>query len=200
MQDIKSTLVPIFTPLLTLQYNRINRHISVYGEMGTKTLRLEIFKRDWDLSTLLIRLKYLVPLDFLKYIFPKADVPQLRLLREFNEVEDNPWYNVAVIQKIWDSAKCLAKMKRNLLCSTNFCGLSILRACSKVAPPWNMSVGLYLLRWQATLPSKVTHPALSNHHSLRPSKATEGCVGSQVGLANNAHAADIGDVVGVIQM
>lgn len=90
MQDIKSTLVPIFTPLLTLQYNRINRHISVYGEMGTKTLRLEIFKRDWDLSTLLIRLKYLVPLDFLKYIFPKADVPQLRLLREFNEVEDNP--------------------------------------------------------------------------------------------------------------
>lgn len=76
----------------------------------------------------------------------------------------------------------------------------VLRACSKAAPPWKVSVGLYLLRWQATLLSKVAHPALSNHHSLGPSKATEGCVGRQVGLANNAHAAHVGDVVGVIQV
>lgn len=76
----------------------------------------------------------------------------------------------------------------------------VLRACSKAAPRWKVSVGLYLLRWQATLLSKVAHPALSNHHSLGPSKATEGCVGRQVGLANNARAAHVGDVVGVIQV
>ena len=59
MDDIKSMLVPNFILLLTLQNNRINRHISVYGKMGTKTLRLGIFKRDWDLSTLLVTLRYL---------------------------------------------------------------------------------------------------------------------------------------------
>lgn len=69
MDDIKSVFVPGFTPVLNLQNNRINRYISIYGKMGTKTLRLGIFKTDWGLSSLLVRSGYLVTLDiFLIYI------------------------------------------------------------------------------------------------------------------------------------
>lgn len=56
-----------------------------------------------------------------------------------------------------------------------------------------------LLRWQAKLLSKVTHPAL-NHHSLATSKATEGCAEWQVGLSDKAQVADTEDVVGIIQV
>lgn len=70
MDDIKSMLFPSFTPLLTLQNNIINRHTSVHGKIGTKTLRLGILKSGWDLSTLLLRLRYLLPLDFFSNIYP----------------------------------------------------------------------------------------------------------------------------------
>lgn len=63
-----------------------------------------------------------------------------------------------------------------------------------------VSIDLYLLCWQTTLQDNVTHPALSNHHSLGTSKATECCVGGQVSLANYTHALDVWDVVGVIHM
>lgn len=54
-------LLPNFTPLLFLQSKTINKHISVYGKTGTKTLRLGIF-RDWDLQHFVSRIK--VPTAF----------------------------------------------------------------------------------------------------------------------------------------
>lgn len=44
------------------------------------------------------------------------------------------------------------------------------------------------------------HPALSNHHSLWTTKATKRCVGGEVSLTDDAQAADIRDVVSIIQV
>lgn len=72
--------------------------------MGHKSLKLEIFKRFF--SILLIRLRHLVPLDFSWLSILKTGISKLR---EFKEAEDYPCFNEIVIEKVWDSAKCLWK-------------------------------------------------------------------------------------------
>lgn len=58
----------------------------------------------------------------------------------------------------------------------------------------------YLFWWQPALDGNVTHPAFRNHHSLWTPKATECCIGRQVGFTDCAYAADVWDVVRVVHV
>lgn len=58
----------------------------------------------------------------------------------------------------------------------------------------------HLLGRPAQTLSHVRHPALSDHHALRPSEAPEGGVGRQVGAAHEAAAAHVGHAVRVLHV
>lgn len=62
----------------------------------------------------------------------------------------------------------------------------------------NCSVNLFCR--QTTAQSHIAHPALCDHHALRPTEASECRVRRQVGFTHVACATNVGNVVGVIHV
>lgn len=58
----------------------------------------------------------------------------------------------------------------------------------------------HLLCRQSTGHSHLAHPVFCNQHPLRTPKASEGCVGGQIGLTNPPSAPNVGDLIGVVHV